>query len=96
VLSGLRYVPDMKTEEAITYAGSVTGLAALLKVTTGAVSQWRKLGTLPGGRQLQLEQLTGGALLADPDCMKRPPRPKRKKAARKAAKPAAKRKTARA
>lgn len=68
MLSGLR-CDDMKTEEAIKYAGSVTELAKRLGVTAGAVSQWGDYP--PDGRQLQLERLSRKKLKAEPGCLER-------------------------
>lgn len=57
----------MRTIDAITYTGTATALAALLRVTPGAISQWGEFP--PHGRQLQIERLTGGILKAEPGCL---------------------------
>lgn len=52
----------MTKEQAIEHFGSVAGLAEALKVRVQAVYQWKNV---PAFRQLQLEKLTGGQLVAD-------------------------------
>lgn len=52
----------MTKQEALAKYGTHTALAEALGVTRSAVSQWR---TIPLGRQLQLEQITGGELKAE-------------------------------
>lgn len=47
----------MNTEEAINLAGSPAMLARILGVTNAAVSQFRKSGSLPDIRALQLYTL---------------------------------------
>lgn len=59
----------MRTQDAITHAGSSGALAKLLGVTPGAISQWDEFP--PASRQLQLERLTGGQLKAEPGCLDR-------------------------
>ena len=59
----------MKTQDAITHAGGSLKLAQLLKLTSGAISQWGDYP--PENRQLQLERITLGALKAEPGCMDR-------------------------
>lgn len=58
----------MKTQEAIDHYGGIPALAKALDVTIPAIYQWDEYP--PGGRQLQLENLTHRKLRAEPDCMK--------------------------
>jgi len=66
----------MKTQSAIEHYGSATALADALSVTLPAISQWGEYP--PGGRQLQIQFLTGGRLQAEPDCMKQKDAPTQK------------------
>jgi hypothetical protein len=59
----------MKTQDAIEHYGGIPALAAALSVTIPAVYQWGEYP--PGGRQLQIQHVTKGALQAEPDCMVR-------------------------
>jgi hypothetical protein len=58
----------MKTEEAKTHFKGVSGLAAALKLTPAAISQWGEYP--PDMRQLQIERITG-TLKAEEGCMER-------------------------
>lgn len=53
----------MKTKDALNHFGGNTELTALLKLSTGAISQWGECP--PPLRQLQIETLSGGVLKAD-------------------------------
>jgi DNA-binding transcriptional regulator YdaS (Cro superfamily) len=57
----------MRTDEALSYFGSQKALAEALGITQPSVAEWGEFP--PGGRQLQIEKVTGGALKAEPDCM---------------------------
>lgn len=59
----------MKTQEAISHAGSSAALAELIGVTPAAITQWGEYP--PDGRQLQIEKLTRKALKAEPGCLDR-------------------------
>lgn len=59
----------MKTQDAIHHLGTAAALAKLVGVTPGAVSQWGEFP--PDNRQLQIERLTGQALVAEPGCLDR-------------------------
>lgn len=59
----------MKTTEAIEYAGSAIALARMIGVTSGAISQWGE--TVPDAKQLLLQRLTNGALVAASGCLDR-------------------------
>ena len=60
----------MRTSEAIAYyGGNVSALARAAEVDQSTVYSWKEFP--PGGRQLLLEQKTGGALKAEPDCMQK-------------------------
>lgn len=52
----------MLKKDAINYFGSITNLAASLKISTQAISQWGKY--IPPLRAFQLEYLTQGKLKA--------------------------------
>jgi hypothetical protein len=54
----------MLLSDAIRHYGSKAKLAQVLQVTRGAVSQWVSAGSLPPFRQLQLQAMTRGKLLA--------------------------------
>ena len=55
----------MKTSDAINHFGSGTALAKALGIKQPSVSGWGD--EVPALRQLQLEALTSGALVADAD-----------------------------
>ena len=59
----------MKTLDAIKHAGGTSALASMLGITPGAISQWGD--TVPDARQLLIEKLTGGELVADESCIDR-------------------------
>jgi hypothetical protein len=42
-----------------------------LEIDQSSIYSWKN-DAIPGGRQLQLERITGGRLKADPGCMKKP------------------------
>lgn len=52
----------MTKDQAVTHFGSVSALAAGLRVSYQAVHRWSQV---PALRQLQLEKMTAGALKAD-------------------------------
>lgn len=54
----------MTLQEAKDYFGNYAKLAAALKISKGAISQWT--GEIPEARQLELHRLTKGKLKADP------------------------------
>jgi len=59
--------PMTKTEALAFYDGNVSALARALDMDQSTFYSW---GTFPpGGRQLQLERITGGKLKAEPGCM---------------------------
>jgi hypothetical protein len=58
-----------KSEAIAFYSGNISALARALEIDQSTVYSW-KGDTVPGGRQLQLERITGGRLKADPGCMK--------------------------
>jgi len=57
----------MKTQDALSHFGGNTELTALLKLSTGAISQWGECP--PPLRQLQIEKLSGGVLKAEKDIL---------------------------
>ena len=54
----------MTPRDAILYFGSSTKLALALGVTRAAVCQWLAAGVVPPGRQIRVQELTGGELQA--------------------------------
>ena len=58
-----------KTEALAFYDGNVSALARALEMDQSTFYSWDVFP--PGGRQLQLERLTGGKLKAEPGCMSR-------------------------
>jgi hypothetical protein len=58
----------MKTKEAEQHFNGVSGLAAALKLTPAAISQWGEYP--PDKRQLQIERIAP-ELKAEPGCMER-------------------------
>ena len=54
----------MSPRDAILYFGSSTKLALALGVTRVAVCQWLAAGVVPPGRQIRVQELTGGELQA--------------------------------
>lgn len=64
-----------KLEALQFYGGSVTALTKALSMDQSSYYSWGEYP--PGGRQLQLERLSGGALKAEPNCMQRPKKTER-------------------
>lgn len=58
-----------KSEALQFYGGNVSALARALDMDQSSVYSWGEYP--PGGRQLQLERITGGRLKAEPGCMQR-------------------------
>ncbi len=56
-----------KTEALAFYDGNVSALARALDMDQSTFYSWGDFP--PGGRQLQLERITGGKLKAEPGCM---------------------------
>jgi hypothetical protein len=63
-----------KSEALQFYGGNVSVLARALGMDQSSIYSWKEYQ--PGGRQLQLERITGGKLKAEPGCMERPRKPK--------------------
>lgn len=60
----------MTKSEALQYFdGNVSALARALDMDQSTFYSWKDYP--PGGRQLQLERITGGKLKAEPGCMRR-------------------------
>lgn len=60
----------MTKSEALEFYGSnVSALARALGMDQSTFYSWGEFP--PGGRQLQLERITGGKLKAEPGCMER-------------------------
>lgn len=60
----------MTKEQALQFfKGNVSALARALGMDQSTYYSWKEYP--PGGRQLQLERVTGGLLKAEPDCMER-------------------------
>ena len=59
----------MLTKDAISHFGSIVKLAAACGVKAPSVYSWGE--TVPALRQIQLEQITQGALKASPDVFAR-------------------------
>lgn len=55
----------MTYDEVLTHFGSQKAVADALDLSQPSISDWRRLGSIPHIRQLQLEHLTGGVLKAD-------------------------------
>lgn len=71
---GRPIISTMKKSEAIAfYGGNVSALARALDIDQSSIYSWEG-EHIPGGRQLQLERITGGKLKADPGCMVRKPK----------------------
>jgi transposase-like protein len=65
----------MTKAEALAYFdGNVSALARALGMDQSTFYSWKEFP--PGGRQLQLERITGGKLKPEPGCMERGPRGK--------------------
>jgi len=65
----------MTKAEALAYFdGNVSALARALGMDQSTFYSWKHFP--PGGRQLQLERITGGKLKAEPGCMERRPNEK--------------------
>jgi transposase-like protein len=58
-----------KLEALQFFQGNVSALARALEMDQSTYYSW--LEYPPGGRQLQLERISGGVLKAEPNCMKR-------------------------
>lgn len=58
-----------KSEALQFYEGNVSKLARALGMDQSTFYSWGEFP--PGGRQLQLERITGGKLKAEPGCMER-------------------------
>lgn len=56
-----------KSEALQFYDGNVSKLARALGIDQSTFYSWKDYP--PGGRQLQLERITGGKLKAEPACM---------------------------
>ena len=54
----------MFKSNAIRYFGSIKRLHQVLKITSGAVSQWEEI--IPEKQAMKLERITNGALKYDP------------------------------
>lgn len=67
-----------KTEALQFFQGNVSALARALEMDQSTYYSWGEFP--PGGRQLQLERLSGGVLKAEPNCMQRKPRGKKARA----------------
>lgn len=63
---GLRHNPSMKKTEAVSYYRTQTQLAKELGIDQSTISGWGEFP--PVLRQLQIEALTDGALMAEPEC----------------------------
>jgi hypothetical protein len=57
----------MKKCEAVAYFGSQAALAAALKIKAPSVAEWGEYP--PPLRQMQIQELSGGALKAESDCV---------------------------
>jgi hypothetical protein len=55
----------MKPNEVLRHFGTWAAVANALDIKPPSVSEWVTAGTIPIGRQCQIEILTGGALIAD-------------------------------
>ena len=55
----------MTPQQALDYFGSKAEIARVLEVTPPSVAEWFQAGTIPEGRQYQLELATQGDLKAD-------------------------------
>ena len=60
----------MLTKDAVAYFGSQTALARALNITQASVAGWGEV--VPPLRQLQLQQLTIGKLMASPEVFEIP------------------------
>lgn len=58
-----------KAEALAHFKGNVSALARALDMDQSTFYSWKEYP--PGGRQLQLERITGGRLKAEPGCMQR-------------------------
>lgn len=58
----------MTKTEVLAYFGGVMATARALGISQPSVSNWDE--SLPELRQLEIEQATSGALVADPECDK--------------------------
>lgn len=59
----------MTLDEARAYFGTYAKLASALDISKGAITQWE--GEIPESRQLQIHEITKGALKADPGILAR-------------------------
>lgn len=55
----------MNYEQVISHFGSQAAVAKALGITQPSISDWNRSGSIPQLRQLQIEQVTDGALKAD-------------------------------
>jgi hypothetical protein len=55
----------MTIDQVIDHFGSVSATAKAVRVKYQAVAQWVSKGSVPEGRQWQIQALTDGALTAD-------------------------------
>jgi DNA-binding transcriptional regulator YdaS (Cro superfamily) len=58
----------MKTSDVLAHYGNQRLTAKALGCTQAAVAQWKKAGSPPPLRQLEIENLTGGKLKASEAC----------------------------
>lgn len=56
----------MKFDKVIKHFGSQVAAAEALQVTQPTISNWKKRGKIPHLQQVRIEQLSGGALKAEP------------------------------
>lgn len=61
----------MKPNDVIRHFGTQVLTARALGMTQGSVSLWVRRGVVPYRRQLQIEQVTGGQLRANPADLQR-------------------------
>jgi len=55
----------MTLEEVIKFFGGKANTARELDITYQAVQDWERRGTIPRGRQFEIQVMTGGRLQAD-------------------------------
>lgn len=66
LLNSCHYDRRMNKQQVIDFFGGVSATAAALGISQPSVSNWTS--RLPELRQLQIERLTRGALIASPEC----------------------------